>query len=222
MSNALPNLQQLELGYLGYDFSTSTSKKFADGEEPDENKARNSANAISYDIDMISNFTKLRVLKLDNAPMNGSYPFLFNFPLLSKLTVSNCDYLKLGLGVLAGFPLLKEFRCQGNTRMTGNVSSLRVLKDTLEKVIINNCPHIEGNFMDLADFPQLKFLNLHRMKTITGDIRGMGATSFPKLESLGLPENVYGGDNYKIMRVSDSKVKRTSRITAAFRHRAHR
>ena len=205
MSSALPNLQQLELGYLSYDFSTRTSKKYADGEDPDEEQVGDSANDITFDIDMVSNFRKLRELKLNYAPLNGSYPYLFNFPLLQQLTVYRCEHLKWDLGVLAGFPLLKEFHCEHNARMTGNIYSLRALKDTLEKVIMIHCPQIDGNFMDLADFSHLKSLKLSHMDSITGDIRGMDAHSFPKLETLALPKHVYGANGYKFMRASDAK-----------------
>eukprot|EP00984_Skeletonema_dohrnii_P035954 scaffold36363_cov228-Skeletonema_dohrnii-CCMP3373.AAC.1 len=59
--------------------------------------------------------------------------------------------------------------------------------------------------MDLANFPQLKSLIIHRMGPITGDIRSMGAATFPKLEDLALPEHVYGGCRYEIMRISEAK-----------------
>ena len=208
MSSAMPNLQQLELGYLpsSYDFATSysTYKKYADGEDPDEEQAR-FGDVITLDIDMLSNFTKLRELKLSSAPLNGSYPYLFNFPLLQQLTVSGCEHLKWDLGVLAGFPLLKEFHCEHNARMTGNIYSLRTLKDTLEKVVLVHCPQIDGNFMDLADFPHLKVLGMSNMDSIRGDIRGMDEHSFPKLQTLALPAHVYGGNGFKFMRASDAK-----------------
>jgi len=54
--------------------------------------------------------------------------------------------------------------------LTGNVTSLRALKDTLEKVRIWSCPNLVGNFMDLADFPRLKRLNFDGT-AVTGDIR---------------------------------------------------
>ncbi len=65
--------------------------------------------------------------------------------------------------------MLKELDCIMNSHLTGNINSLRVLKDTLEKVTINSCWNVEGNFIDLADFPHLKELNL-RWTAMTGDI----------------------------------------------------
>mmetsp|Transcript_20355 Transcript_20355/g.31036 ORF Transcript_20355/g.31036 Transcript_20355/m.31036 type:complete len:430 (+) Transcript_20355:59-1348(+) len=209
MATALPNLQQLELGSLTHILthinSSRIGPRYVNGEDPDEEEALRSINGITYEVDMVSNFTKLRVLKLENACLNGKYPYLFNFPLLQHLKISDCSYLKWDLSVLAGFPLLKEFHCTRSQLLTGNIYSLRVRKDSLERVTIESCPKVEGNFMDLADFPQLKSLILRQMGSITGDIRGMSETSFPKLENLILPDNVYGGAGYKIMRISEAK-----------------
>uniref|UniRef100_A0A7S1CVQ5 F-box domain-containing protein n=1 Tax=Skeletonema marinoi TaxID=267567 RepID=A0A7S1CVQ5_9STRA len=209
MATALPNLQQLELGSLTHILTHMNSSRigprYVNGEDPDEEEALRSINDITYEVDMVSNFTKLRVLKLENACLNGKYPYLFNFPLLQHLTISDCPYLKWDLGVLGGFPLLKEFDCTRSEVLTGNISSLRVLKDTLERVTLQFCPQVEGNFMDLADFPQLKSLILRQMDSITGDIRDVGAATFPKLENILLPYNVYGGQEYMIMRISEAK-----------------
>ena len=87
--------------------------------------------------------------------------------------------------------------------MTGNIESLRVLKDTLEVVRINYCGDVEGNFMDLADFPHLKELNLDAT-AVRGDIRNFGEDHFPALESLSLPDIVYGGRGHALQRISDA------------------
>eukprot|EP00984_Skeletonema_dohrnii_P033263 scaffold29248_cov140-Skeletonema_dohrnii-CCMP3373.AAC.3 len=105
--------------------------------------------------------------------------------------------------ILAGLPLLKELFCASNEFLTGNIDSLRVLKDTLEKVTFRDCPHIEGNFMDLADFPRLKELNL-RETYVTGDIRDINKQSFQTLELLLLPSGVYGGTGHEFQRISDA------------------
>ena len=198
MTEALPNLQQITL--RGLDFYVH---KYSDGEDPDETEAARTADWISHDIEMISNFSKLRMLKIEYAGLNGRYPFLFNsFPLLEKLRLNYCPFLRWDLGMLAGFPLLKEFECDYNSRLTGNINNLRVLKDTLEKVSIQYCDHVEGNFMDLADFPHLKVLNL-RYTSVTGDIRDIGVNDFSSLENLNLPSGVYGGMGYELQRISD-------------------
>ena len=108
--------------------------------------------------------------------------------------------------MLAGLSSLKELYCWGNanlTRVTGNINSLRVLKNTLESVIIENCPNVEGNFMDLADFPHLEELCLE-YTAVTGDIRDIGEHDFSSLECLILPEGVYGCRGYQFQRISDA------------------
>ena len=104
--------------------------------------------------------------------------------------------------MLAGMPALKELYSEGISLLTGNIKSLRVLKDTLEKVDFSFCFYVEGNFMDLADFPHLKELNLDET-AVRGDIRDIRDIDFPKLEQLTLPNTVYGGKGYEFQRISD-------------------
>jgi hypothetical protein len=105
--------------------------------------------------------------------------------------------------MLAGMPVLKELECHYNHCLTGNISSLRVLKNTLEKVSIIGCKRVEGNFMDLADFPHLKELTLDNTFDVRGDIRDIRDIDFLKLEQLTLPKTVYGGRGYEFQRISD-------------------
>jgi hypothetical protein len=198
MTKAMPNLQQLTLTTLGY------GHKYSEGEDPSKGYISRTifANYTSHDINIISNFSKLRILEIDTF-LNGRYPFLFNcFPLIQKLSITGCVYLNFDLEMLAGFSLLKELICIGNERLTGNISSLKVLKDTLEKVNIGGCPNVEGNFMDLADFPHLKKLDLLGTAA-TGDIRDIGENDFSSLEQLTLPDGVYGGIDCDIHSISD-------------------
>jgi len=107
--------------------------------------------------------------------------------------------------MLAGMPLLKELNCYNiddNECVTGNINSLRVLKNSLEKVTLQDCHHIEGNWMDMADFPHLKELNLYGT-AVTGDIRDINENDFSSLEELTLPNGVYGGVGYEFRRISD-------------------
>jgi len=196
MSTALPNLQQISVRGL------DGGHKYSDGDDPERMQAGRTANFITLDINIISRFRKLRILELYSAPLNGRYPVLFDFPLLHKLSIKYVHCLKWNLEILAGLPLLKELFCTSNESLTGNIDSLRVLKDTLEKVTLD-CPHIEGNFMDLADFPRLKELNL-RETYVTGDIRDIGERDFPTLELLTLPSSVYGGPGHEFQRISDA------------------
>jgi hypothetical protein len=198
MTRALPNLQQIM-----FHNGLGNGHKYSDGEDPDEELGTNTADWTTHDIEIISNFSKLRVLDM-YARLNGRYPFLFNsFPLLQILNIDDCYRLKWDLEMLAGFPLLKELHCDRNDRMTSNISSLRVLKDTLEEVTIKSCRNVAGNFMDLADFPHLKTLNLIET-AVTGDIHDIAERDFPSLEQLNLPKGVYGGNGYEFQRISDA------------------
>jgi hypothetical protein len=199
ITRAMPNIQQIELSFLG------DGHKWSDGEDPDEEVAARTAHWTAHDIEIISNFNKLRILSINSwGTLNGRYPFLFNsFPLLQKLEIQYCHYLKWDLEILAGLPLLKELDCFNNSSMTGSIMSLRVLKDTLEKVKLDHCENIEGNFMDLADFPYLKELNLFA-SAVTGDIRDVGENDFSSLEELILSKTVYGGMGYEFQRISDA------------------
>jgi hypothetical protein len=198
MTRAMPNLQRIAIGELGY------PHKYSDGEDPDEEYAARYARQTAHDIEIISNFSKLRSLAIFNYAMNGRYPVLFNsFPLLQRLSIQNCSCLKWDLENLAGFPLLKEVDCVNSECLIGNINSLRVLKDTLKKVEIRDCSRVEGNFMDLADFPCLKELNL-RDTPVTGDIRDIGENDFSSLEQLSLPKGVYGGMGYEFQLISDA------------------
>jgi hypothetical protein len=203
MTTALPNLQQIYIGPIGI------GHKYSDGEDPDEEQTARNASLTTHDIEIISNFSKLRILEIYLAPLNGRYPSLFNFSLLRKLSIQRCQYFKWDLDMLAGLPMLKEFECNDHlSGLTGNISSLRVLKDTLEMVIIrgwdiDSCQDVEGNFMDLADFPHLKELDLYGTAVI-GDIRDIGENHFSSLEYLYLPKGVYGGSGYEFLRISDA------------------
>ncbi len=198
MARVLPNLQQIVLGSL------RGGHKYNDGEDPDEEEAASTAPYTTHDIEIISNFSKLCILEICDAGLNGRYPFLFNsFPLLQKLRLNYCYNLKWDLGMLAGLPLLKELYCSYNYGLTGNINNLRLINGTLESVMIDGCGSVEGNFMDLADFPHLKKLRLEHT-AVTGDIRDIGDNDFSSLEQLKLPKGVFCGQGYKLQRISDA------------------
>eukprot|EP00984_Skeletonema_dohrnii_P035737 scaffold35868_cov261-Skeletonema_dohrnii-CCMP3373.AAC.1 len=200
MSTALPNLQQLSITKLG---NVHRDRHiYSDGEDPDEWMARRTVYYSAHDINIMSNFTKLRVLHIYEAPLNGSYPVLFSFPLLEKLSISDCQHLTWDLEMLQGLPSLKELDCR-ISHMGGNLSSLRALKDSLEKVRINyHCRMISGSFMNLADFPRLRELDLNGT-AVTGHIRDIHGQDFPALEDLTLPRTVHGGMKYEFQNISD-------------------
>ena len=193
MATALPNLQMITIFGLG------DGHKWSDGEDPDD---PDEEEADTHNIEIISNFRMLRTFKIYAPALNGRYPFLFNFPLLQKLSMVGNQ--KWDLEMLVGLPLLKELDCGYNEFfVTGNLSSLRVLKDTLEVVKILHSNAIVGNFMDLAEFPHLKELDLFRT-AVTGDVREIGERDFLTLEHLRLPDGVYGGGGHEFQRISDA------------------
>ena len=200
LASVLPNLQQISVTDL-----ETEGNKYIDGEDPDEEMAASTADFVSHDIEILSNFSKLKILKFEYYPgLNGRYPFLFNsFPLLEHLTIAHCPDLKWDLEMLAaGMPLLKELFVFEGKNMTGKLSSLRILEDTLTRVDLYGCDNVEGDIMDLADFPHLKKLNLDGTP-VTGDIRNIGEHQFTKLEDMILPETVVGGMGYNFDRVLD-------------------
>ena len=198
MTTALPNLQQLSI------YPLSSGRGYYDGEDPVGHGHQNQNDSNSYDIDIISNFTRLRSLQIKAIDsLNGSYPTLFSFPNLQYLTMSHNFQLKWDLEMLSDLPLLRELDVDSNTLLRGSVGSLRVLKNTLVKVRIVCCPNIQGNFMDLADFPRLTGLNLGTTM-VTGDVREIdGENDFSCLENILLPKTVIGGFGYQFQRISE-------------------
>ncbi len=199
MTRAIPNLLQISCSDIGY--QTGTWHKYSDGQDPDEARAVKTSKYISHDIGIISNFRKLRILELGGG-LNGKYPALFNFPLLQVLEISS-SHLKWDLDMLVGLPSLRELECRNGDKLSGNMKSLSVLKHTLEVIKFYYCKNIEGKFTDLADFPRLKSLELNHCSNVTGDIRKLGSSDFPKLTKLELYKGVIGGESYQFQRVSE-------------------
>jgi hypothetical protein len=206
MSTVLPNLQSVGILSFGRD---SHQLKYSDGEDPDEQHAARTANWRTHDIEIISAFRKLRRLEINYAPLNGRYPFLFNsFPLLQKLSIS-AKFLKWDLEMLTGLPSLKELKCCSDFKLTGNISSLRGLKDTLETVTLDGCPNVEGDFMALADFPHLRSLYLYGT-AVTADIQDIGNGDFSKMEELFFESNKSVNGNIRSLRVLKDTLQKLS------------
>ena len=214
MTTALPNIQNIKLnhfylpprvdddGYLSR--SGSRTDRYADGEDPvDDQIDEEATNVTTHDVNVISRFSKLRYLEISARVLNGRYPALFNFPLLKYLVIEDCDNLKCDFSMLAGLPSLKELTCIGVGQLTGDLKSLKVLKDNIEKVTLHNCPEVTGNFIILADFPtRLKRLDLSGT-AITGDIRDIGDNHFLHLDYLLPPDTIFGGRYHQFQRVSE-------------------
>ena len=199
MTTALPCLQQISICYL-----REERLEYSDGEEPPcQRRNARTAELTTHDIEILSSFKLLKSLDFCCRSLNGSYPFIFNFPLLNRLNITGCCHLKWDLEMLSGLPHLKELYCDGNVCLTGNIDSLRVFRDTLVMVDVADCPRVGGGLMDLADFPHLRCLDLSNT-SVTGDIRHMDEQSFPTLELLLLSSGVYGGTGYEFQHISDA------------------
>ena len=196
MASALPlGLQQIEIGGLN-----ENGQKYTDGEDPSE--IGSSGNFFSHNIDVLSNFRRLYELRVSSwSLLNGRYPCLFNFPHLEKLHLMSCC-LKWDLDMLKGLPSLKVLECtQG--KVTGNIKSLSVLKDTLATLDLSNVRGVQGNLMDLSDFPHLTYLRLFGT-AVKGDLREIGESDFVALEDLRLPRGIYGSCSRSFQRISDA------------------
>ena len=202
MTTALPNIQQITI----CDICNRGANKYSDGEDPDEDIAAETAHYHTYNIGVISNFRKLRKLYISHALLNGSYPVLFNFPLLQSLELRKCSNLKWDLSMLSGCPQLRRlivYMWYGNDQLTGDLRSLRALRNTLEELELSCCYEVSGSMMELADFPYIKELDLCET-SITGDIRNIGRDDFPSIETkFLLPRTVVGGCSYQFQRISD-------------------
>ena len=145
------------------------------------------------DISSIANFRRIRKLVINQASLNGSYPYLFDFPNLRTLELCSIRRLRWNLDMLSGLPKLEKLRCV-RTGVTGNLKCFRVLRESLVDLCLAGCTEIEGNLMDLADFPFLKELSLNYCEKIVGDIRDVGPEDFQSIESAftDLPNSVYG------------------------------
>ncbi len=197
VARVLPNLQRVSI------FSLGTRQKFEDGLDPDKDQATKTRRYWkAHDIRVLSSFKKLRVLSLYCAPLNGTYPLLFNFPLLVSLSISHCKYLKWDLRMLERLTILKHLHVENNQYVTGNISSLRMLKGSLESLEISNCLNVVGNFMDIADFSRLDYLRLEG-SAVTGDVRDITVNDFRGLNHLYLPSTVYGGVGYEFGSISE-------------------
>ena len=197
MAKSLPNIQQITIDNLGF------GQKYADGVDPNEDRVNYTIKGhITPDITILTRFKKLRVLELNDAPLNGRYAFLFKLPLLQKLTIVSMDCFKWDVFMLSGLLSLRELHCEGSC-VEGNIKDLRALNDTLEKLNMHNCRGIEGDFMTLSDFRRLKILDLVGASGVIGDVREILTDDFQVLEELHLPNGVVGGKDHQFQLISE-------------------
>ena len=96
------------------------------------------------------------------------------------------------LANLSAIRRLKHLLCSGNTKLTGDLSSLKTLSETLVQLDISSCLRMTGDLHTLALFLRLESLKVHGTR-VTGDVRKIASTDFPCLKVIQLGEHVYGG-----------------------------
>ncbi|KAL9186744.1 hypothetical protein ACHAXT_010464 [Thalassiosira profunda] len=205
----LPRLRTLSLNRLPADYRYDNG-----GESVEEEAERKSAFDSSDDeegaakmhelgVDIVQSFRLVEQLNIRGARLNGTYPNFFNFSHLKQLHIGYMQYMKFDLEMVARMPLLEEVSLLHCKRLSGDIGSLGVLKDTLRSIQIagdSNCEKIGGRLMDLSDFPRLHALRL-RDTSIVGDVRDLRAHHFPALRQVDLPESVFGGRTFE--RIAD-------------------
>ncbi len=194
ISDALPKMHTVNI-----DFGLRKTEPFAiaNGEDPAQTLVssfpRDDGRPEPVDIRSIANLRHLQHLKINQGRLNGTYPWLFDFPNLRSLELSDVGLLKWNISVLSGMPKLEKIRCIRNSKLTGNLSSIRELRNLVE-LCLSGCTEIEGNLMDLGHFPRLRSISLNSCDKIVGDIRDIGPNNFQAIEEMtNLPNGVYGG-----------------------------
>ena len=203
ISDALPLIPTVS---ILFNLGKSDEFKIANGENPESSLVSSTfgGRPKPVDISPIANFRQLQKLDIESASMNGTYPFLFNFPNLHELTLMDVGRLNWDLEVLAGLPKLVKLRCIRNYKLTGSLADIRALRENLVELCLSGCSEVEGNLMDLSDFPLLKSLSLNSCDKVMGDIRDIGQGDFPSIEdTVSLPDTVYGGNLPSIAEAAD-------------------
>jgi hypothetical protein len=119
-------------------------------------------------------------------------PHIMQLHNLETLDLSYSTFLVWNLADLSATPRLKNMLCPLNKELTGDLSCLQFLSQTLSILDINSCSRVTGDFHTLASFPLLRRLVLFGTR-VTGDVRKIGLTDFPCLKGVQLGEHVYGG-----------------------------
>jgi len=113
---------------------------------------------------------------------------IFQVPTLEELVLEDC-HLSFDLSMVSGTPLLRQLIVKGDEvehdNITGNLSSLAVLKDTLTHLVLTYCENVHGSFSDLGTLPRLEYLGLKGTSNIaTHDDVNIKPGSFQSLTKL--------------------------------------
>ena len=202
LSRDLPRMKTV---YVNFSIPSSSQFAIAAGENAESSSRLSDDDSIwaqfgrvnqpspspPIDLKILESFRHLERLVLYQTDLRGSYPFLFQFKYLKSLDLTGNDEIEWDLAMLSGLPNLEKLAAGGNELVTGNLRSVRALRDTLVSFWLVGCHKIGGTVQDLADFPRLEELSLLHTKVI-GDIRQFGANDFVAIKELNLPSGVYG------------------------------
>ena len=118
---------------------------------------------------------------------------IFQVPTLEEIVFEDCEHLSWDLSMVAGTPRLRKLTVDHslNDDITGNLSSLSVLKNTLMHLRLSGCHNVEGSFSDLRDFPRLEYLDLDGATDIETHEIEVQPGSFPSLAHLDASTYAY-------------------------------
>jgi hypothetical protein len=137
-------------------------------------------------------FRNLMSLWVTWTNLEAFHPRIMQLHSLRSLNLHLNRDLAWNLEDVSAFPKLIELCCTTNYNLTGDLSSLQVLSETLVVCSLSGCENVTGDLHMLASFPCLESLKLDRTK-VTGDIRKIEATDFSSLTRIRMNTIVYGG-----------------------------
>ena len=119
-------------------------------------------------------------------------PHIMQLHHLEMIDLTHAKLLVWDLADLSAIPRLKNLVCPLNNKLTGDISCLQFLSQTLVQLDLFGCSRVVGYLHSLALFPRLESLKVYGTR-VTGDVRKIGLTDFPCLKDIRLGGHVYGG-----------------------------
>ncbi|KAL3795084.1 hypothetical protein ACHAWO_009247 [Cyclotella atomus] len=192
LSKALPRVPCVNIRFNLYSTKPFEIAACDDPELPSDSSIASPSNQAS--LRCIADFLYLKHISITSASLNGSHPYLFDFPELRTLELVDVGMLVWNLDMLQNLRKLEQLIAVRNTHLTGRLGSIRVLRESLVKLSLVSCFKVGGDLLDLRDFPLLKDICLNDCNRIGGDIREVQIGDFQSVESFGrLPNSVFGG-----------------------------
>jgi hypothetical protein len=146
-------------------------------------------------------FRKLSSLRMIRTKLEACVPLIMQLNNLRSLNLDWNMQLVWNLADLSAIPRLKKLRCKYNYQLTGDLSSLQVLCETMTICDLWACRRVTGDLHILSSFPHLEILSVFATN-VTGDIRKIGSAHFPLLKKLDVSSGVLGGKHFT--RIADA------------------